>query len=634
MAATALDVRVRRPSFRRPATGADDDRLVTAVRAGDDAAFEAIYDRYAPGLLAFCHHMLSSRDDAEDALQHSLSAAYRTLRASDRPVELRPWLYTIARNRCLSLLRARRPDASLDTTPEPRGRSDELADVVQLRSDLRDLVQDLRLLPDDQRAALVLFEIDGLSHDEIATVLDVRRQKVKALVFQAREGLMRARSARETPCTEMRQQLATQAGRIPSRSMLRRHIERCPSCALFEAEVSRQRASLALILPILPTVGLKAAVLGSIVGRGTAVCGGGAGAGGGTALLGGAGGGAACAGGGGAASGAVAGAGAGAGVGAGASVGVGAGAGASVGVGAGAGVGASIAGGGTIVAGAAGSGVTGAALATAGGAGTVAAAIGAPSATVVAKFLTVAAVAVGGGAVGAGELVLPPSDGAGAPVVQQVAAGPAPAAPPGSAAVPPGSAAVPAASPLGTPARPGDSPPTSAMDALTRPITVSTTSIASVGPVAPVAAEHALPAAGVADPGATATTPAVPFATATPDPAAAAPTAPSSSGTVLTTGATKVSAPAATAPSPAPAPATSSPATAAAPVVVTTPAAEGTTAPASAPASAETAAPAATQPAAASTAAPATVETTTTTTETTSTTPAPTTVASDPPAGG
>src|SRR4051812_4969307 len=312
MAATALDVRVRRPSFRRPATEADDDRLVTAVRAGDDAAFEAIYDRYAPGLLAFCHHMLSSRDDAEDALQHSLSAAYRTLRASDRPVELRPWLYTIARNRCLSLLRARRPDASLDTTPEPRGRSDELADVVQLRSDLRDLVQDLRLLPDDQRAALVLFEIDGLSHDEIGTVLGVRRQKVKALVFQAREGLMRARSARETPCTEMRSQLATQAGRIPSRSMLRRHIERCPSCALFEAEVSRQRAGLALILPVLPTVGLKAAVLGSTVGRGTAICGG-AGAGGGTALLGGTGGGAACARGGGAASGVAAWAGASAG---------------------------------------------------------------------------------------------------------------------------------------------------------------------------------------------------------------------------------------------------------------------------------------------------------------------------------
>ncbi|HWH96723.1 MAG TPA: sigma-70 family RNA polymerase sigma factor, partial [Baekduia sp.] len=286
MAATALDVRARRPGVRRPGFGADDHHLVTRVRDGDDAAFEAIYDRYAPGLLSFCHHMLSSRDDAEDALQHSLGAAYRRLRASDREVDLRPWLYTIARNRCLSLLRARRRDVSLAATPERGGIADELVDQVQRRSDLRDLVQDLRLLPDDQRAALVLFELGGLPHDEIATVLDVRREKVKALIFQAREGLMRARRARETPCTEMRRQLATLAGAIPRRSILRRHVDRCPSCALFMAEVGRQRAGLALILPVLPTAGLKAIILGSTAGRGTAVAGGGAGAGGGAVVLG------------------------------------------------------------------------------------------------------------------------------------------------------------------------------------------------------------------------------------------------------------------------------------------------------------------------------------------------------------
>ncbi|HEV7751151.1 MAG TPA: sigma-70 family RNA polymerase sigma factor [Baekduia sp.] len=345
---------------------------MTRVRDGDDAAFEAIYDRYAPGLVAFCHHMLSSRDDAEDALQHSLSAAYRMLRASDREVDLRPWLYTIARNRCLSVLRARRKDISLDATPERGGMADEVVDQVQRRSDLRDLVQDLRLLPDDQRAALVLFELGGLPHDEIATVLDVRREKVKALIFQAREGLMRARRARETPCSEMRRQLATLAGHIPTRSMLRRHVDRCPSCALFQAEVERQRAGLALILPVLPTAGLKAIILGSTVGRGTAVAGG-ASAGGGAAVLGsvGGGGGAACA-------------------------------GAGSGVAGLASAGAGSAGSGSILAGAAGGGISGA-VATATEAGTVAAALGAHSATVVAKLLTVA-VLVGGGSAATGDL--------------------------------------------------------------------------------------------------------------------------------------------------------------------------------------------------------------------------------------
>jgi RNA polymerase sigma factor (sigma-70 family) len=198
MAATALGWRTRR-SAGHASIGDEDHDLVGRVRDGDDGAFEAIYDRYAAGLLAFCRQMLASRDEAEDAVQHSFEAAYKVLRAGDSEIELRPWLYTVARNRCLSVLRARRGDISLDGAPEPGGGAEGLADVVQRRSDLRDLLEDVRRLPDDQRAALVLFELAGLPHDEIAITLEVRREKVKALVFQAREGLTRARRARALP---------------------------------------------------------------------------------------------------------------------------------------------------------------------------------------------------------------------------------------------------------------------------------------------------------------------------------------------------------------------------------------------------------------------------------------------------
>src|SRR5215207_11254976 len=87
---------------------AGDDRLVALVRAGSDAAFEAAYDRHHRGILAFCRHMLGSREEAEDAVQHTFMAAYRSIAGSRRAIQLRPWLYTIARNRCLSVLRARR----------------------------------------------------------------------------------------------------------------------------------------------------------------------------------------------------------------------------------------------------------------------------------------------------------------------------------------------------------------------------------------------------------------------------------------------------------------------------------------------------------------------------------------------
>ena len=90
--------------------GADtgDEQLVALVGAGDDRAFEEIVDRYGSGLLSFCVHMLGSREWGEDALQLTLTSAYQALSRGRRPDALRPWLYTIARNRCLSELRSLR----------------------------------------------------------------------------------------------------------------------------------------------------------------------------------------------------------------------------------------------------------------------------------------------------------------------------------------------------------------------------------------------------------------------------------------------------------------------------------------------------------------------------------------------
>ena len=263
----------------------EDAHLVARVRTGDDAAFEIIYDRYSPGLLAFCGQMLGSRQEAEDALQHSFASAYRAMRAAEGDIDLRPWLYTIARNRCLSVLRAQRAQVSADGLAAEVGPFEGMSAQVQLRADLRELVDELQRLPDDQRAALVLFELGDESHEQIAEVLGVRREKVKALVFQARAALMRARDARATPCVEIREQLATETGRVPRRSVARRHIDRCPGCADFEREVRRQRAAFAAILPLVPTVGLKASVLGfALGGGGGAVALGGAGAGGGATV--------------------------------------------------------------------------------------------------------------------------------------------------------------------------------------------------------------------------------------------------------------------------------------------------------------------------------------------------------------
>jgi RNA polymerase sigma factor (sigma-70 family) len=254
---------VRRRSARLPARLlrlASDERLVDALRGGSEAAFEVLYTRHHRGVLSFCRHMLGSVEEAEDAVQHTFLAAYRDLLRSGKPVQLRPWLYTIARNRCLSVLRARRERTS-DEPLEPS--TEHLAQEVERRHDLRALLGDVAELPHDQRAALVLAELGDMSHDEIGDVLGCPREKVKALVFQARSSLITSRNARETPCADVREQLANLRGGALRRNSLRRHLRECPGCRDFRDQVIAQRSALALILPVAPSLGLKATVLGA-----------------------------------------------------------------------------------------------------------------------------------------------------------------------------------------------------------------------------------------------------------------------------------------------------------------------------------------------------------------------------------
>jgi RNA polymerase sigma factor (sigma-70 family) len=256
-----------------------DERLVEQVRRGNEAAFETVYDRHHRGILAFCRHMLSSPDEAEDAVQQTFISAYDAMLADARELKLKPWLYAIARNRCLSTLRARREEpAELDDVPTAG-----LSEEVQQRSELRELLRDLHALPVDQRAALVLSEVGGLSHAEVGTVVGCEVAKVKSLVFQARSSLIETRKAREIPCHEIREQLATATGGMLRRGPLRRHLRACAGCTEYRDEVVRQRKALAAILPVVPTVGLKGTLLSSIGfggGGGGAAIGGGMGGGG------------------------------------------------------------------------------------------------------------------------------------------------------------------------------------------------------------------------------------------------------------------------------------------------------------------------------------------------------------------
>lgn len=259
---------------------AADRRLAALAAAGEESAFDAIFERHNRGLLSLCRHMLGSPEEAEDAVQHTFAAAYRQLVEHGPPRHLRAWLYATARNRCRDVLRARRELPS----ELPQASTAGLADEVEQRSDLRELVADIGRLPEDQRAALVMSEIEELGHAEVAQALGCPREKVRALVYQARSSLSGWREARALPCREVREELAVARGAALRRGHLRRHLKLCEECAAFREDMDRQRREIALVLPVLPAIGLKERVLEAALGSAGAGAGGaaagGAGAGG------------------------------------------------------------------------------------------------------------------------------------------------------------------------------------------------------------------------------------------------------------------------------------------------------------------------------------------------------------------
>jgi RNA polymerase sigma factor (sigma-70 family) len=235
-----------------------DERLVALIRRGHHGAFEALVQRYQPRLLAFCRHMLGSTEDAEDVLQEVFAASFNAICADDRPINARPWLYRIARNRCLNHLR--RPQASgqdsMDVFERDGGAS--TADTVHEREEFRQIVADVGELPETQRTALLLREIDALSYEQIAEAMETTVPSVKSLLVRARVALAEAAEARLLTCAEVRIELGRVAEGIARTSApIRRHLKGCDRCRTFRGELRRTNKALASIYPVGPLLLLK-----------------------------------------------------------------------------------------------------------------------------------------------------------------------------------------------------------------------------------------------------------------------------------------------------------------------------------------------------------------------------------------
>ena len=254
-----------------------DEKLIDLIRAGDEAAFEALVQRYRSHLLAFCRHMLRSREDAEDVLQEVFAASYRAIVGDEREIFVRPWLYRIARNMCLKHLGKRRPAADGGVEELDLAAAGGTVDTVHMREHLRQIVGDVRELPETQRTALLLREIDGLSYDQIAAAMDTSVPGVKSLLVRARVSLAESAEGRLLSCEVVHLELRQASEGLARLSgAARRHARHCDACGAYQSELGLRRrpAAAAAFLPLAP-----AALLKALLGRLSAGAAGGTGAG-------------------------------------------------------------------------------------------------------------------------------------------------------------------------------------------------------------------------------------------------------------------------------------------------------------------------------------------------------------------
>jgi RNA polymerase sigma factor (sigma-70 family) len=175
---------------RRPVLSTQsDERLVDLVRAGSDPAFEAIVERYRRALMRYVSRLLPP-ERAEDVVQQSFVKAYEAMHRNSAELNLKPWLYRIAHNGALNALRDRSAaHAELSDTIDGVERPDQ---AFERSVGLRELVVAVQALPERQRSAILLREMEGRSYEEIATALGVTDGAVRQLLNRARNTLRAA----------------------------------------------------------------------------------------------------------------------------------------------------------------------------------------------------------------------------------------------------------------------------------------------------------------------------------------------------------------------------------------------------------------------------------------------------------
>jgi len=186
----------------------DDLQLASMAAEGMNEAFDELVRRYSSRVYGLCFSMLGNRSDAEDCAQETFLKAYRSIASYRDIASFYTWVYRIARNTCLDLIRARhrKPEVSMEEEIEPEGpilgsvipdRSPLPDELAEVRADARAVRAAIASLSPSLRDILVLREIEGMAYQEIAALLSLSEGTVKSRLNRARGALLKVLRKRE-----------------------------------------------------------------------------------------------------------------------------------------------------------------------------------------------------------------------------------------------------------------------------------------------------------------------------------------------------------------------------------------------------------------------------------------------------
>src|SRR3954471_4717912 len=234
------------PTATRPIAARSDHQPVRLVRAGDDRAFEELFERYRRRITAYVYGMVSDHGRAEDITQEVFVSALRRMRETERPIAFRPWIYEIAKNACIDAFRRRSraeevsltSDDGLDggdhlrlvsSTPAPE-------ETIEVKQRLDHLCGAFGGLSEAHHQILVLRELEGLSYREIGERMGLSRPAVESTLFRARRRLKEEYDelASGARCTRVQAIIwsAAAPGQLAGRDQRRmaRHVAHCQDC--------------------------------------------------------------------------------------------------------------------------------------------------------------------------------------------------------------------------------------------------------------------------------------------------------------------------------------------------------------------------------------------------------------------